>query len=106
MPDDKARFERIAFVASDNEIAQQALADLSAKYDNVAPHEAQAIVALGGDGLMLQTLRRVELTLLGGVFLARATRRGRRVLALLLGRDADLRDDQGRLSFVLENRKV
>lgn len=50
------RFEHIAFVASDNDGAQQALAELSARYPTVPPAEAQAIVALGGDGLMLETL--------------------------------------------------
>ena len=49
------------------------------------------------DGQLGQALRRVELTLLGGVFLARATRQGRRVLALLLGRDSDLRAARGQL---------
>lgn len=49
-------FDRIAFVASDNQIAQRALAELTAKYDCVEPADAQAIVALGGDGLMLETL--------------------------------------------------
>lgn len=47
-----------------------------------------------------QALRRVELTLLGGVFLARATRQGRRVMALLLGRDSDLRAARGHLDAV------
>ncbi|HTV20240.1 MAG TPA: response regulator [Polyangiaceae bacterium] len=47
-----------------------------------------------------QPLRRVELTLLGGLFLARATRQGRRVMALLLGRDADLRSARSQLDAV------
>jgi hypothetical protein len=42
----------------------------------------------------------VELTLLGGLFLARATRQGRRVMALLLGRDADMRVARTRLDAV------
>jgi CheY-like chemotaxis protein len=41
------------------------------------------------DGERGQPLRRVELTLQGGLFLARATRRGRKVMTLLLGPDAD-----------------
>jgi NAD+ kinase len=56
MSDTTKRFDRIAFVASDHEIAQQALAALTAKYTNVHPSDAEAIVALGGDGLMLETL--------------------------------------------------
>lgn len=40
-------------------------------------------------GELGQAVRRVELTLLGGLFLARATRQGRRVMALLVGRNAD-----------------
>lgn len=56
MPEKRPRFDRIAFVASNNDTAQQALADLTAKYDSVDPSRAQAIVALGGDGLMLETL--------------------------------------------------
>ena len=56
MPDTRSRFDRIAFVASDHDIAQAALADLTAKYDSVDPSVAEVIVALGGDGLMLATL--------------------------------------------------
>lgn len=48
--------EKLAFVASDTDEAHQALASLSARYGNVPPAEADVIVALGGDGLMLQTL--------------------------------------------------
>ncbi len=56
MPDTRSRYDRIAFVASDHDIAQAALADLTAKYDSVDPSVAEVIVALGGDGLMLATL--------------------------------------------------
>lgn len=45
-------------------------------------------------------LRRVELTLLGGLFLARTTRQGRRVMALLVGRDADVRSARSQLDAV------
>ncbi len=51
-------FDRIAFIASDVAEAQAALQRLSHRYGNVKPAEADAIVALGGDGLMLQTLHR------------------------------------------------
>jgi NAD+ kinase len=50
------RYERLAFVASPIAEAQAALAQLARTYGNVAPAEADIIVALGGDGLMLQTL--------------------------------------------------
>ena len=52
------KFERIAFVASDVPEARSALERLAARYGNVPAGEAEAIVALGGDGLMLQTLHR------------------------------------------------
>jgi NAD+ kinase len=50
--------EKIAFVSSNTPEAEEALRRLSARYGNVAPTEADVIVALGGDGLMLQTLHR------------------------------------------------
>ena len=50
------RYERIAFVASAGAEAQQALAQLIALYGNHDPADADVVVALGGDGLMLQTL--------------------------------------------------
>lgn len=53
-----SRYSRIAFVASPGAEAQAALAQLSDAYGNVEPAEADVIVALGGDGLMLQTLHR------------------------------------------------
>jgi NAD+ kinase len=52
------KFEKIAFVASDVPEARAALERLSARYGSVPAGEAQAIVSLGGDGLMLQTLHR------------------------------------------------
>jgi len=52
------KFEKIAFVASDVPEAREAQARLVAMYGNVEPKAADAIVALGGDGLMLQTLHR------------------------------------------------
>ena len=52
------RYERLAFVASPGSEAQAALAALTKAYGGVAPEQADAIVALGGDGLMLQTLHR------------------------------------------------
>ncbi len=49
-------YERIAFVASPIAEAQAAAKDLTARYGAVAPAAAEVIVALGGDGFMLQTL--------------------------------------------------
>ncbi len=51
-----ASFERIAFVASPIPEAQEALKRLAARYGNIPAKDADVIVALGGDGLMLQTL--------------------------------------------------
>lgn len=53
-----ARFEKIAFVASETQEAVDALKTLSERYGNMAPENADVIVALGGDGLMLQTMHR------------------------------------------------
>ncbi|MDT3687093.1 MAG: NAD kinase [Pseudorhodoplanes sp.] len=50
------RYERIAFVASPSPEAAEARTRLAARYGDVAPAEADVVVALGGDGLMLQTL--------------------------------------------------
>src|SRR5262245_33167397 len=50
------KFEKIAFVASDVPEARDALERLVKVYGNVPASSADAIVALGGDGLMLQTL--------------------------------------------------
>ncbi len=51
-------FKRITFVASPIPEARDALERLAARYGNVAAKDADVIVALGGDGLMLQTLHR------------------------------------------------
>jgi NAD+ kinase len=49
---------RIAFVAAAFEAAQTALVALKARYENVPVDSADVIVALGGDGFILQTMRR------------------------------------------------
>src|SRR6195952_3026833 len=49
-------YDRIAFVASAGVEAQQALAQLVGLYGNRDPADSDVVVALGGDGLMLQTL--------------------------------------------------
>ena len=46
----------IAFLASDTALSQEAKARLEALYGAFPPEEADVIVALGGDGFMLQTL--------------------------------------------------
>jgi NAD+ kinase len=50
------RRDRIAFVTSAIPEAEAARDALVARYGSVAPADADVIVALGGDGLMLQTL--------------------------------------------------
>ena len=52
------RFDQIAFLSSGTPEADAALARLSELYGNVAPELSDVIVALGGDGLMLQVLHR------------------------------------------------
>ncbi len=49
-------FERICFLGSDAPEAQEALKALRHRYGQVAPDQAEAIVALGGDGFMLHTM--------------------------------------------------
>jgi NAD+ kinase len=49
---------RVAFVASDAEAAQLALAELRREYGTIDPDEAEVVVPLGGDGFMLETLHR------------------------------------------------
>jgi NAD+ kinase len=49
---------RLGFVASPAPEAQEALKRLSKRYGGVDPEKARVIIALGGDGLMLQTLHR------------------------------------------------
>jgi len=51
-------FPSIAFVASDAPQAQEALAQLRQRYAEAPPDAAEVIVALGGDGFMLETLHR------------------------------------------------
>ena len=51
-------YERIAFVASSSPEASEAREALIRRYGNVDPDTADVVVALGGDGLMLQTLHR------------------------------------------------
>jgi NAD+ kinase len=53
-----AQQPKIAFAAATHSVAEEAKARLEARYPHVAEDEATIIVALGGDGLMLETLHR------------------------------------------------
>lgn len=53
---DEASVVKIAFTASTSQVAQEALERMRSLYTSVALDEADVIVALGGDGFMLQTL--------------------------------------------------
>ncbi|MBI3434570.1 MAG: NAD kinase [Proteobacteria bacterium] len=52
----KSRYARIAFVASSSPEARQALDLFVRRHGDHRPEDCDVIVALGGDGLMLQTL--------------------------------------------------
>lgn len=52
---------KIAFTASRAEVAQTARAALITRYGSVPLEDADVIVALGGDGFMLQTLHEVQI---------------------------------------------
>jgi NAD+ kinase len=51
---------KIAFLASEVDVAQTARAALIGRYGDVEPAEADVIVALGGDGFMLRTLHATQ----------------------------------------------
>ena len=51
-------FANVAFVAGDNDAAQRALKHLIHRYGTAPIDRADVIVALGGDGFMLETLHR------------------------------------------------
>ena len=54
------QFKNIAFVASATPAAQEALAELVGLHGQVAVSDADVVVALGGDGFMLQTLHETQ----------------------------------------------
>lgn len=58
MPKKKRSFEAITFVAGDTKQAQEARDRLVTLYGDADFRSADVIVALGGDGMMLQTLHR------------------------------------------------
>lgn len=49
-------FKAVSFVAMEGNDAQSALSVMQMRYGNIPPEEADVIVALGGDGFMLETL--------------------------------------------------
>lgn len=51
---------KIAFLASDTALSQEAHQRLEARYGVHAPEQADVIVALGGDGFMLQTMHATQ----------------------------------------------
>lgn len=51
-------FDKIAFIASKKPEAQDALKKLQSIYGEIAEDDANVIVAIGGDGLMLEALRK------------------------------------------------
>ena len=50
------KFSKIAFIASDSKDAQKALKELSKIYKNITVEKADIIVALGGDGQLLNVI--------------------------------------------------
>ncbi len=50
--------QSLAFLSSGTPAADQAAAELAARFGQIAPDAASVIVALGGDGFMLQTIHR------------------------------------------------
>jgi NAD+ kinase len=57
-----ARYDKIAFIASAHDEALDAHRDLASRYGEVKIEDADIVVALGGDGLMLQTLHQLRNT--------------------------------------------
>jgi len=56
----RTRYDKIAFIASAHEEAAAARRDLAARYGEVSIEAADVVVALGGDGLMLQALHELR----------------------------------------------
>lgn len=49
-------YQHIAFIAAETDPAQKARQELAEQYGDVSPEKADVIVALGGDGTMLETM--------------------------------------------------
>ncbi|HEY0204351.1 MAG TPA: NAD kinase [Acetobacteraceae bacterium] len=56
---ERTSIERIMFVAAPTRLAGESLARLTARYGNTGEDGADVVVALGGDGFMLETLHRM-----------------------------------------------
>lgn len=56
------QFRKIAFLAGPGAQAELAGERLGSRYGNARPEDADVVVALGGDGFMLQTLHRLMLS--------------------------------------------
>jgi NAD+ kinase len=54
----ETREPAVAFVGTETEAAQAGLAELKRRYKHSVPEDADVIVALGGDGFMLETLHK------------------------------------------------
>ena len=89
-------FISLSFVASQAQEAQEARNELIAIYGNTDPEEADVIVALGGDGFMLQTL---HTTMNSG---KRVYGMNRGSIGFLMNR-YDTRDLQARIETAVEN---
>ncbi len=59
MPNRAARLKSIAFVATESAEAEESRARLVARYGEASTDQADVVVALGGDGLMLMMLHRL-----------------------------------------------
>ncbi len=55
----QTRLDRISFLAAPTLLAQESRARLVARHGDCPPEQAQAIVSLGGDGFMLETLHAI-----------------------------------------------
>lgn len=58
MQERRSSFDKISIAASDTPEAKLAAKELGARYGNLPPEKADAIIVLGGDGAMLQTLHK------------------------------------------------
>jgi NAD+ kinase len=58
MPNKNSQYKKIAFLSSEKSEARKARKELAKLYGNADAADADVIVALGGDGFMLETLRK------------------------------------------------
>ncbi len=58
-PPPLSRLDQLAFVAAPTDLARAAAERLAERYGNVALESAGAVICLGGDGFMLETLHRI-----------------------------------------------